>query len=214
MPGGHLKGPEAGTRHKDYEGVWTIPNLLTFLRIALIPFFVVSSLAGHFTLALVLFVSAAATDALDGFIARKLDQRSRIGALLDPAADKTMMFCGYVVYTINGIALHRLPSWLTFTVFARDFLLVFFAYLLYTRVRVRGFPPSIPGKISTVLQVVALSVAIASNTMLAPLVVPMQVPVYALALAFTLYSGWGYLRRTDAMLLTLAERARPSASLH
>ena len=182
-------------------GVWTIANLFTFLRIALIPFFVASSLAGHFTMALVLFVAAAVTDAVDGFVARRFNQRSRIGALLDPAADKTMMFCGYVVYTINGVAAHRLPSWLTFTVFARDFLLVFFAYLLYTRVSVRGFPPSIPGKVSTVLQVLALSVAIASNTMLAPMVVPMQRPVYALALLLTLYSGWGYLRRTDAMLL-------------
>ncbi|MGZ7079497.1 MAG: CDP-alcohol phosphatidyltransferase family protein, partial [Thermoanaerobaculia bacterium] len=76
----------------------TVPNLITLLRILLIPFFLYASTRGAFTVAFIIFVSAALTDIFDGYIARRFNQRSRIGALLDPAADKTMMICGYLFY--------------------------------------------------------------------------------------------------------------------
>src|SRR5436189_826157 len=121
----------------------TVPNLLTLLRLFLVPCFMVASFHGRFTLALVLFVSAAVTDIFDGMIARRFNQRSRLGAILDPAADKTMLVCGYLFYTLtNKLPLVALPVWLTFVVFIRDFLIAVFAYLLYTRVHVKRFPPS------------------------------------------------------------------------
>src|SRR5207253_6023829 len=67
----------------------TVPNALTLLRLAIVPVFLVASFRGDFTLAFILFVSAAATDVIDGFVARRFNQRSRLGAVLDPAADKT-----------------------------------------------------------------------------------------------------------------------------
>ena len=113
----------------------TIPNLLTLLRLIAVPVFIVASFRGHYTLAFVLFVSAAATDILDGMIARRFNQRSRLGALFDPAADKTMMVSGYLYYTLRGgLPMVTIPAWLTFTVFIRDFLILSFAYLLYTRI--------------------------------------------------------------------------------
>src|SRR3954454_21028905 len=130
----------------------TVPNLLTLLRLFLVPCFLVASFNDRFTLAFVLFVTAAVTDIFDGMIARRFNQRSRIGALLDPAADKTMMVCGYVFYTFDRTVPNRIPGWMTFTVFIRDFVIVVFAYLLYTRVNVKKFPPSWAGKASTVLQ--------------------------------------------------------------
>src|SRR5436190_13744486 len=121
----------------------TVPNLLTLLRLFLVPCFMVASFHGRFTLALVLFVSAAVTDILDGMIARRFNQRSRLGAMLDPAADKTIMVCGFLFYTLRGgLPMVRIPAWLTFTVFIRDFLIISFAYLMYTRVHVKRFPPS------------------------------------------------------------------------
>src|SRR6266550_4685775 len=123
--------------------MFTVPNLLTLFRIILVPFFLVASMRGMWTLALALFVTAAVTDIFDGMIARRFNQRSRLGAILDPAADKTMLVCGYLFYTLtNKLPLVALPVWLTFVVFIRDFLIAVFAYLLYTRVHVKRFPPS------------------------------------------------------------------------
>ena len=96
-----------------------------------------------FLAAFVLFITAALTDIFDGVIARRLNQRSRLGAILDPAADKIMLVFGYLYYTLApNVTLIRIPGWLTFVVFIRDFLIMMFAYLLYTRVQVTRFPPS------------------------------------------------------------------------
>src|SRR3954449_8325450 len=111
----------------------TVPNLLTLLRLFLVPCFLVASFNDRFTLAFVLFVTAAVTDIFDGMIARRFNQRSRLGALLDPAADKTMMISGYLFYTVHATLRVPIPNWLTFTVFIRDVFIIAFAYLLYTR---------------------------------------------------------------------------------
>src|SRR3954454_5037041 len=135
----------------------TVPNLLTLLRLFLVPCFLVASFNDRFTLAFVLFVTAAVTDIFDGMIARRFNQRSRLGALLDPAADKTMMVCGFLFYTLRGgLPVVTIPTWLTFTVFIRAFLIISFASLMYTRMRVKRFPPSWAGKTSTVIQAATL----------------------------------------------------------
>lgn len=177
----------------------TIPNLLTLLRLLLVPVFIVASFQGRYTLGFVLFVSAAVTDILDGWIARRFDMRSRLGAILDPAADKTMMVSGYLFYTLKRMPLMGIPPWLTFVVFIRDIVIVMFAYLLYTRVRVRRFPPSPAGKTSTVLQAVTLAVTIAVNAFLPQLLRPSQV-LFKVTLLVTLYSGFDYLRRGKGLL--------------
>src|SRR5436189_2521902 len=147
----------------------TVPNLLTLLRLFLVPCFMVASFHGRFTLALVLFVSAAVTDIVDGMIARRFNQRSRLGAILDPAADKTMLVCGYLFYTLyDNVPLVRIPGWLTFTVFIRDFLIALFAYLLWTRLNVKRFPPSWAGKLSSVLQAATLGAVIGVNALEPP----------------------------------------------
>lgn len=178
----------------------TIPNVLTLLRLLAVPVFLVASLRGQFTLAFVLFVSAAFTDMFDGMIARRFNQRSRLGAILDPAADKTMLVCGYLFYTLYGnVPLVRIPGWLTFTVFIRDFLIIFFAYLLWTRVHVKRFPPSWAGKTSTVLQAATLGVVIGVNAFV-PSLLWLAELMFRIALVITLYSAWDYLRRGKRML--------------
>jgi cardiolipin synthase len=177
-----------------------IPNALTLLRFFLIPFFISTSIQGQYTAAFVIFVTAAVTDILDGFIARRFNMRSRIGALLDPAADKLIMVAGYLFYTLSDrLPLVRIPVWLTFVVFIRDFLIAMFAYLLYTRVQVTRFPPSWAGKVSTVLQAVTLATAIAVNEFL-PQLLWLAELLFRLALLMTLFSGWDYLRRAERML--------------
>ena len=180
--------------------MFTVPNLLTLLRLLAVPVFIVASFRGHYTLAFALFVGAAVTDILDGMIARRFNQRSRLGAVLDPAADKTIMVCGFLFYTLrHGLPLVGIPTWLTFTVFIRDFLIMSFAYMLYTRVHVTRFPPSWAGKTSTVIQAVTLGTTIAVNAFLPQLLWFAEL-CFRLALAATLYSGWDYMRRAKRML--------------
>ena len=184
----------------------TIPNLLTLLRLLLIPCFIVASWRGEYVVAFALFVSAAVTDILDGAIARRLNQRSRIGAILDPAADKIMIVSGFLFYALHGSVTIRIPGWLLFTVFIRDFMLAVFAYLLYTRVHIKRFPPSPAGKASTVFQAITLAATIAANAFAEPFTT-IALMSFKVALAITLYSAFDYMRRGDQWL-----KERPAGS--
>ncbi len=168
-------------------------------RLIAVPVFLWASFDGRFLFAFVLFVSAALTDLFDGFIARAFNQRSRLGALLDPAADKTIMICGYLFYTLHSRLRHPIPAWLTFTTFVRDFFILFFVYLLYTRVNVKRFPPSWAGKTSTVAQAVTLGTAVGVNASL-PGLAPLAEVFYRVTVILTLYSGWDYLNRARRLL--------------
>jgi cardiolipin synthase len=177
----------------------TLPNILTIGRLVLVPWFLYASMQRHFALAFAIFVTAAVTDVLDGWLARRLNLRSRLGALLDPAADKILMICGFVFYTLSDEVPLRIPAWLTFTAFVRDFLIVLAAYLLYTRVQVKRFPPSIAGKASTVAQAVTVAATIFANAF-APHLFWMLEWLFRGALLITLYSSWDYLRRGPDLL--------------
>lgn len=180
--------------------MFTLPNILTIGRFLLVPCFLYASVKGMYAAAFVIFVTAAVTDILDGLIARKMNLKSRLGALLDPAADKTLMVCGFVYYTFaESTPVARIPGWLTFAVFIRDFLIALFAYLLYARIQIKRFPPSIAGKASTVLQAVTLAAVIAVNAF-APGLLGVTEILFRLSLVATLFSGWHYLRRTEEML--------------
>jgi cardiolipin synthase len=177
-----------------------IPNLLTIARLLLVPCFLLASMRGMYVTAFVIFVSAAVTDILDGMIARKLNVKSRLGAFLDPAADKTLMVCGFLYYTFaDHLPRLALPGWFMFTVFIRDFLIVVFAYVMYTRVNVTRFPPSAAGKASTVLQAVTLAAVIAVNGFL-PQVRQLTELLFRASMLMTLISGWGYIRRAALLL--------------
>lgn len=177
----------------------TIPNALTLIRLIAVPVFIYASFRGMFTLAFVLFVSAALTDIFDGFIARKLNQRSRLGAVLDPAADKTMMVSGYLFYTFSANVGYQIPEWLTFLVFVRDLFITFIVYLLFTRVQVTRFAPSWAGKISTLLQAITLGCVIAVNSWW-PEATWLGAILFRAALLMTLFSSWDYLRRAQRLL--------------
>ena len=101
--------------------IWTIPNVLSMLRLALVPFFLVLIVIGDYVGALVVLVIASFTDLLDGYLARRLGQVTRLGRLLDPAADRLYIFAALV-----GLAAHSLvPWWIVVVIVARDvFLLV------------------------------------------------------------------------------------------
>ncbi|WP_448004360.1 CDP-alcohol phosphatidyltransferase family protein [Agromyces bauzanensis] len=101
--------------------VWTIPNVLSMLRLALVPVFLVLIVVGGYVAALIVLVVASLTDLLDGYLARRLGQVTRLGQLLDPAADRLYIFAALVGLAANGLV----PWWIVVVIVARDvFLLV------------------------------------------------------------------------------------------
>lgn len=97
-----------------------IPNVITFLRILLVWPLGMAILVGDYTLALVLFVTAGLSDAVDGFLAKRFGWETRLGAMLDPVADKLLMLCSYLMLGWQ----HHLPWWLVAVVVGRDMVIL------------------------------------------------------------------------------------------
>ena len=145
---------------------FTIPNLLTLLRMGLVPLFIIALVNGDAKKALLIFLVAGVTDALDGFIARFWRQQSPLGAYLDPIADKLLLTSAYVVLSIPSLTRGApIPLWVTILVISRDVLIVVIALVLYLAAGVRKFPPSVLSKINTVLQVVTIILVLLSGTL-------------------------------------------------
>jgi cardiolipin synthase len=144
---------------------FTIPNLLSLLRMGLIPLFIIMVVNGDAPKALLIFLVAGVTDALDGFIARFWKQQSPLGAYLDPMADKLLLTTAYVVLAIPSLN-HggtQIPAWVTILVIARDVLIVAVALVLSLAAGIRKFPPSVLSKVNTILQVAAVLLVLVSG---------------------------------------------------
>jgi cardiolipin synthase len=133
--------------------VFTAANLLTLLRMLLIPFFVILVVYGYRGWALAIFLTAAVTDLFDGLIARATGATT-LGAWLDPMADKLLLVTMFVVLTVPGLGEpNRLPLWFTVLVISRDVAIVATVAVVNLAVGPRTFRPSIYGKIATALYV-------------------------------------------------------------
>ena len=144
--------------------VLTPANQLTLLRMLLIPAFVILVVYGHLGWALVVFVTAGLTDALDGLIARWSDQKTSLGAWLDPAADKLLLVTTFVVLTLPGLGLaNRLPIWLTVLIISRDVVIVLTVFVVNLAMGPRTFKPSIFGKVATAVYILTAVVAMYFN---------------------------------------------------
>jgi cardiolipin synthase (CMP-forming) len=138
----------------------TTANKITILRILLIPFFVVEVLyyakSGNEVcrlLAILSFAIAAICDGVDGYIARRYNQRSELGAILDPLADKLLLVSGIVVLSFDHEPyLESLPLWFTATIIGRDIVLLAGLGVIQMTVGKVQVHPRIPGKVATVLQ--------------------------------------------------------------
>jgi cardiolipin synthase len=126
-----------------------IPNLICVVRILLVPPIVVLMLRGEFALVLALFALAGASDGLDGFLARRYDWGSRLGAILDPLADKLLMVCTYATLGWMGL----LPLWLVVIVLGRDVVIVAGALAYHRLCRGIEMAPSRISKANTLFQI-------------------------------------------------------------
>lgn len=137
---------------------WTVPNQITFLRFVLLPIFLICLFYQRYDWALVLLVTAALTDALDGWLARWLNQKSELGTFLDPLADKFLLSGAFVVLAFKGV----LGWWLTILVLARDVIILATGAVIVLVFGPRTFPPSIYGKLTTALQILLILEVIAA----------------------------------------------------
>jgi len=175
----------------------TVPNLLTVFRMVLIPVFVSLVFYQRFILALVIFVLAGVTDGLDGLLARRFDQKSQLGTILDPIADKLMMVTSFVVLSMKSVFPQPVPShlpipfWVTIAVISRDVFILVGAAAINIVTGFRGFRPSLLGKINTTVQIVAIGIIMLAASI--PYGTGYYLPtVYATVFGFAVLSGAHY----------------------
>lgn len=136
--------------------VFTVPNELTFLRLAFIPFFIIAIKYGRYDLALGILISAGISDGLDGLLARTLNQKTALGAYLDPIADKLLLSSSYFALALEA----KIPWWLAIMVLGRDVLILTACVVILLAVGFRSFPPSVWGKATTFFEIVLVFVVL------------------------------------------------------
>ena len=180
-------------------GNLTLANQLTILRIMLIPAFVLLVVYGYLGWALVTFLVAGATDALDGLIARRAGQRTTLGAWLDPMADKLLLVTTFVVLTLPTIPLtHHVPLWLTVLVISRDTVIVGVVAIVSLAIGPRTFRPSFWGKLATATYILTSVVIMYYNYRREP--APVVDAFIWASLAVTLVSGIDYFTKLRRLI--------------
>lgn len=163
-----------------------LPNILTALRILLVPVFLYFILAGEYQTAAAVFITAGITDAVDGFLARRYNVRTELGAILDPFADKFLLISAYIALAAKGF----IPVWLMAPVIIKDSLLLSGVAALRGAGRKVKIVPSIFGKMTTVLQITTVIYAmLVSDTGV------VFMTLAAVTAIITVYTGVDYVRK-------------------
>lgn len=165
----------------------TIPNLITILRIILVPIFIIYVINNRPLASLIIFIIASISDALDGLLARVFHQKSNLGAHLDPLADKILLMTAYVTLAV----LKMLPAWLAVLTISRDVIILLGVLILY----LNGYPvkikPSLLSKATTVIQVATILVVLSHGYLNIEFI---RIYVFWLAALLTIASGLQYIR--------------------
>ncbi|MBH0199109.1 MAG: CDP-alcohol phosphatidyltransferase family protein [Nitrospira sp.] len=167
-----------------------IPNSLTLLRILLVPVFIECMAYGAYGLALLVLVVAGLTDAVDGLLARRWNQQTRLGMLLDPLADKLLLTSAFLSLSM----LHLAPSWLVIMVVSRDVILLLGTALAHVMGTQIDMTPTFWGKGTTLLQLSYVLMVVLLTWL--DLSLSMVTPLVAAMVGFTLTSGFHYIYRS------------------
>ena len=168
----------------------TIPNLITILRLVLVPVVVVMINQGHWAAAFGVFALAGISDAIDGFIARRFNMRTEFGAYIDPLADKALLVSIYVTLSIVNV----LPGWIAIVVVSRDLMIL--AAILVSRLLERPMEirPLIVSKLNTAAQIAFAGLVLAMMAFESETGAIMTVGMWLVAV-LTVVSGAAYLAR-------------------
>ena len=173
-----------------------IPNLLTLLRIILVPVIVIFLIQGLFLKALIAFIVAALSDMLDGFLARILHQQTALGAYLDPIADKALLASSFVTLSV----LHEIPGWLTVIVISRDVIILLgisVLSIMSISVKIR---PTFVSKITTALQLSTVLMILFDRSIPGSFNEIWQMAFFWLTAVFTVISGLNYMLRGQRLI--------------
>ena len=165
-----------------------LANLFTLMRLVLVPFVIQSILAGQHFRALAIFALAALTDILDGAAARRLGLTTRMGAYLDPVADKCLLSGVFLALAVARV----MPRWLVAIIFGRDLYILLGVALFLFFTPVRGFPPSVWGKASTFVQISTATLWLAKDVLDMRLLDALASAMIWPCAAFTVWSGVHY----------------------
>jgi cardiolipin synthase len=172
----------------------TVPNLLTFMRMALIPVFASLLFYGNSNWALAVFLIAGISDGVDGFLARRFKWESELGTIIDPIADKLLMTVAFIVLSLPGVLepvrFLPVPFWVTAAVIGRDVLIVTVAGAINIITGFRGFRPSWLGKLSTFVQVIAVTLVLIAAVTGYSFYLP---TVYFMVVLLAVVSGFHYI---------------------
>lgn len=178
-----------------------LPNLITFARLLSVPLAIWLILGERYGAAFWVFVGAGLSDALDGYIAKRWNRRTRLGALLDPAADKALLTGVYLTLGLTG----QLPAWLVFLVILRDFLIVL-GYAVIRSTAARGqLDPLYISKINTLVQIVLIGFVLARLGLGVEAGLETALLIAAAAVT-TVWSGLSYLVRCGRLLFSAEQR--------
>ncbi len=190
------------------ETIWTAANFFSLVRILLIPLFLYLLIRQKNLWALVVFFMAGSTDLLDGMAARIWNQKTKIGGLLDPAADKLLMTASVIILSIKSVSQpNSIPLWLTLLIIGRDLAITVSAFVLYKRIGQKTFPPSIWGKASTVCQMGIVFLVLLFNVLQTK--PSFMIWLYGLTFFLTFVSGMQY-GRWGFQLLSHSQSKAPN----
>ncbi|MCX8030472.1 MAG: CDP-alcohol phosphatidyltransferase family protein [Thermodesulfovibrionales bacterium] len=168
----------------------TIPNSLTLIRFFLIPLFIIFMFQKKYEHSLIVFSAAAFTDLLDGFVARITNQKSKLGAFLDPLADKLLLITSFILLTFNG----WIPNWITLTVFMRDIIIIIGWFCLFLLIHNKNVEPSIFGKLANASQAILIGYTLVSISFSFHDQI-IKTLMLILTASLTIFSGFHYIYR-------------------
>jgi cardiolipin synthase len=168
-----------------------IPNLITLLRFILVPVVVILLIQGLFLKALIVFLLAGLSDALDGFLARVLHQQTVLGAYMDPIADKALLASSFVTLSV----LHIIPGWLTVIVISRDLIILLGIAMLSMMSISVEIRPAFVSKVTTALQLITVLLALTLKCLPWAVDGVWSLSFYWITAFFTIISGLNYMSR-------------------
>lgn len=169
--------------------ILNIPNIITIFRIIIIPIFIIALIYQKFDYALYSLLLAGISDMFDGFLARVTNQKTQIGAFLDPLADKCLLITSFILFSVFD----WIPKWVTIVVIARDLIVVIGWFLLYLIYNITKIKPTIIGKLSNASQVFLIAyILICKNFKIAPISLDWLLPII---ITLAVVSGLQYMWR-------------------
>jgi cardiolipin synthase (CMP-forming) len=168
--------------------IWTVPNQISLLRLGFLPLFLILISYEKYRWAMLVLLVAGLSDGIDGLLARRLNQRSALGAFLDPIADKLLLSSSFIILAMEK----KLAWWLAIIVLSRDVLLLVVAAVIILILGYRPFPPSLLGKLTTLFQIILVFAVVLAAAFPALRLMEVNRALVYVVTALTLTSGFHY----------------------